>query len=170
MSNFRIFGRSADRSRGLKCRSINFDSRSGPPRFDVNTRLLGLRLAVSDLSSNLRRRANTQFWSLIKRRLRSRFVSSMHHPPVRHSSVFETLTVPRSRLKSVQVSARYSLGRIPVVSASANKVSYSCPDIAAMNCFACPTSNTVKRRRGCRGKWTSSAGFVRRSLHRIACL
>lgn len=30
-----------------------------------------------------------------------------------------------------------------------------------MNCFAWPTSNTLKRRRGCRGRWTSSAGLVR---------
>jgi hypothetical protein len=41
-----------------------------------------------DRSSNLRRRANTQFWGLIMRRLPSRFVSSKHHAPIRHSRVF----------------------------------------------------------------------------------
>ena len=50
--------------------------------------------------------------------------------------------------------------RLPVVIARANNVSYLCPEIAAMNRFACSTSNTVKRRRGCRGRSTSSAGFV----------
>ena len=49
------------------------------------------------------------------------FEAPCSYPP---SRVFETLTVPRSSSKSVQVSARYSLGRMPVVSASANKASY----------------------------------------------
>jgi len=61
---------------------------------------------------------------LIIRRLRSRFVSSQCNPPFCHSRVFETLTVSRSRSKSDQVSARYSLGRMPVVIARANRTPY----------------------------------------------
>jgi hypothetical protein len=35
--------------------------------------------------------------------------------------VWETLTVPRSRSRSFHVRPRYSLGRMPVVRASANR-------------------------------------------------
>jgi hypothetical protein len=83
-------------------------------------------------------------------------------------------TYPERRAEGVnlgesdQVSARYSLDRIPVVIAGANKASYSCPEIALMNCFACPTSNTVQGRRCCRGRSTSPAGFASSNFHRTA--
>ena len=165
----RMFGRPEDSSSGLKCRPANVASRIGPPLCDVKTKSPCLAPAALAFSSNLRRRAITQFCSLTMRRLRSRLVSSKRHSRPCHSRVFETLTVSRSRLKSDQVSARYSLGLMPVVTARANKTSYLCPEIAAMKCLACSTSNTVKSRRDCRGRWASSAGFVRRSFQRTPC-
>jgi|CZKN01.1.fsa_nt_gi ankyrin repeat protein len=45
-------------------------------------------------------------------------------PPFLHSSVWETLAVPRSRSRSFHVSPRYSLGRMPVVRAIANRSEY----------------------------------------------
>ena len=89
----------------------------------MKTRSPGLASAALAFSSNLQKEAITQFCSLTIRRLRPRFVSSKHHPPSCHSRVFETVTVPSSMLKSDQVSARYSLGRMPVVTARANKTS-----------------------------------------------
>jgi hypothetical protein len=62
---------------------------------------------------------NGSSWSLITRRLRARFVSAKRQLPRTFSSVRATLTVPRSQLMSCQFKARYSLGRIAVVSATA---------------------------------------------------
>jgi hypothetical protein len=66
------------------------------------------------------RSSNTHPCSLIARRLRFRFVSAKRQPPLILSSVRAMLTVPRSQLMSCHFKARYSLGRVAVVSATAN--------------------------------------------------
>ena len=78
--------------------------------------------AVACVVSFLRlfRRLRTQFWSLTTRLLRARFVSAKRHRPSPLSNVRTTLIVPRSQSMSCQQRAKYSLGRIPVVRASAN--------------------------------------------------
>src|ERR1700722_12531508 len=66
-----------------------------------------------------------QFCNLISLRLTARFVSPYSHWPVGpFLKVLFTLTVLRSQSMSCHLSPMYSLGRIPVVTATANVVPY----------------------------------------------
>src|ERR1017187_4089877 len=102
-------GNAADLSNGLKWHCTKRDSRIGAPRLARNTRLSPRPPWSFEICS--RSRVATYAWSLTMWRLRDRMESANCHPLFRHSSVREMLTVPWSRSRSFQVSARYSLGR-----------------------------------------------------------
>ena len=72
-----------------------------------------------------RRSATIQRCNLIGRRLCERFVSQKHHLPSSLRTLRTTLTVCRVQSMSCHFSPKYSLGRIPVVSATASTGPFS---------------------------------------------
>src|SRR6266550_4852799 len=62
----------------------------------------------------------TQLCSLIGRRLRERFVSAKHHLPFNLRRLRTTETVCRGQSMSCHLKPKYSLGRIPVATATAS--------------------------------------------------
>src|ERR1700722_20834871 len=100
-----------------------------------------------------------QFCNLISLRLPPRVVSPYSHWPVGpFRKVLFTLTVLRSESMSCHLSPMYSLGRIPVVTARANKVPYIVGNATFKNVFASSTPNTRISRLRSRGSFTPLVG------------
>jgi len=116
-----------------------------------------------------RRSATIQRCNLIGRRLRERFVSQKHHLPSSLRTLRTTLTVCRVQSMSCHFSPKYSLGRIPVVSATASTGPFGVGRAAFINVCACSTlSARISPLDRC-GILTPSAGFSRSRRHCNAC-
>jgi hypothetical protein len=101
---------------------------------------------------------NNPVCSLIGRQLLKRLVSEKHHFPFSLRMLRTTLTVCRAQSMSFHLKPKYSLGRIPVVSATASTSPYSVPSAALSNTLA---SSRVRDRisfRTCCGTLSPSAG------------
>jgi hypothetical protein len=88
-----------------------------------------------------RSKATIQRCNLIGRRLRERFVSQKHHLPSSLRRLRTTLTVSRAQSMSCHLRPKYSLGRIPVVSATASTGPCEVARAALRNICACSTVN-----------------------------
>src|ERR1700722_6191017 len=118
-----MFGKPASRRSGLKCFLTKYSSLVGSPCVVVKIRSANTESHAASASPtppfSFRSRSSTHICSLTTRRLRTCFVSAKVHWPSFLWRVRTTLMVPRSQSMSRQQRARYSLGRIPVVRATA---------------------------------------------------
>src|SRR5882757_7863622 len=112
-----------------------------------------------------------QFCNLIRRRLPARFVFPYSQRPVGpFRKVLFTLTVLRSQSTSCHLSPIYSLGRIPVVTATANRVPYIVGSATFRKVFASSTLKTRISRRRIRGSFAPLVGTSKIISHCSACL
>src|SRR5438309_6728055 len=114
-----------------------------------------------------RRSATIQRCNLIGRRLRERFVSQKHHLPSSLRTLRTTLTVCRVQSMSCHFSPKYSLGRIPVVSATASTGPFSWQS-SFYKCLRLLYAHAF-RPLDCCGILTPSAGFSSSRRHCNAC-
>ena len=113
----------------------------------------------------------TQFCSLISLRLLARFVSPYSHWPVGPlRSVLFTLIVPRSQSMSCHLRQMHSLGRIPVVIATANRAPYIVGNANFKNVFDSSTLSTLISRLRIRGSFSPLVGTSKIISQRKACL
>jgi hypothetical protein len=116
-----------------------------------------------------RRTATIQRCNLIGRRLRERFVSQIHHLPSTLRMLLTTLMVCRAQWMSRHFSPKYSLGRIPVVSATASAGPCGVASAALTNVCACSTVNERISPLACCGILTPSTGISSNRRHCNAC-
>ena len=144
------------------------------PRVVVKIRSANTEAHATRASSappfNFRSRSSTHICSLTTRRLRSRFVFEKVHCPSFFCRARTTLMVPRSQSMSRQQRARYSLGRIPVVRATAKRHVCDECDAALRNDRACSVVSTDISLPCSRGSSTPCVGSLRSNCQRIACL
>src|SRR2546422_3185518 len=111
----------------------------------------------------------TKPWSFTTRRLRFRFVSSNLQPEPVIWIVRETLAVPRCQSISLHFRARYSLGLIPVVKASAYSVNHLDSLATDRNRLHSSTLRASISHLFIRGRSTPTQGSSASIFHRTAC-
>jgi len=150
-------GRPARSSIDLKC-SARRSALIGCPDGVLKTKSWpsGHKSCVLAFLCRSRRRATVQRCNLMGRRLRERFVSQKHHLPFTLRMLRTTLTVCRTQSMSCHFNPRYSLGRIPVVSATANTEPSGVARTALRNICACSTVGERISSLGCCGVLTPS--------------
>src|SRR6185437_9503579 len=158
-----MFGNPASSKIGLKCFFTKCSSRIGCPKVVMKMSSLNRE---SPLWSDFRlcafmfcNMSRTHVCSLITRRLRLRFTSSKTHSPSTLCRVRTTLAVPFCQLMSGHDKARYSLGRIPLVRATANKQANGEFRAVLRNSWAC--AQPVASQRG------EPHGYIARSAQKV---
>jgi hypothetical protein len=135
----------------------------------IKSRASGHKSCALSLVCRSRRRETIQLCNLIGRRLLERLVSEKHHFPFSLRILRTMLTVCRAQSMSCHLRPKYSLGRIPVVSATASTAPYLVPSAALSNVLACSTVRDRISFRTCCGTLSPSAGFSSNKRHRTAC-
>jgi hypothetical protein len=98
-----------------------------------------------------------------------RLVSEKHHLPSSLRTLRTTLTVCRVQSRSCHFRAKYSLGRIPVVSATASTGPCGVARAALRKACACSTVSERISPLSCWGILTPSTGFSSNRRHCNAC-
>jgi len=97
------------------------------------------------------------------------FRIAKHHLPSILRTLRSTLTVCRAQSMSCHLRPKYSLGRIPVVRATASTNPYGVPRAALRNVCACSTVSDRISPRSCCGVLTPSTGFSSKRRYWNAC-